>query len=1050
MPNAHYVGHRYELLEKIGHGGMGTVYRAHDRMTGAVVALKRLSISADRLMFMSRPSTGDSSDYRLALAQEFKTAASLRHPNIITVYDYGFDVAGEENETLRQPYFTMDLLENTKSIVKASAGLSLDAKVDLLLQVLQALAYLHRRGILHRDLKPDNLQVGNGQVKVLDFGLAVARDTLRGLEFSEHLAGTMEYMAPELLLDAPPSEASDIYALGVIAYEMMSGRHPFSAHNIGALIHETLHATPPDISSEAGTELAAVIGQLLAKRPADRLSDANVVYNRICAATNRPPLPETSAIRDSYLQAASFVGRETEFTQLTAALMKILAAAEPRGSAWLVGGESGVGKSRLLEELRTHALISGAQVLRGQCVSEGGSLYSEWRDPLRRLCLEIDLSDAEASVLKTLLPDISTLIGRSVPDAPDLAPQIAQERLHTTVDTVFRKQHQPIVLIFDDLQWASPESLVLLYRITRLTADQPLLVVASYRDDERPDLADFLPDMQPLKLSRLSKEGIAALTESMLGEAGARDEVVYLLERETEGNTFFIVEVMRALAEEAGQLDQIGATTLPQRVFATGISSLIRRRLSRVSDEERQLLQAAAVIGRQIDLKLMRSIAPPETVDRWLTTCANAAVLEQSDGWRFAHDKLRETLLAELSADQRRELHRSAALAIEETYPNNPSYADALAHHWANANVPEKEGFYARQVGEQSLNSGAYEKARTFLERALQLEIGLIDGTVRARVRRALGETYFSLGNYERASELLMESAALSETHDDLAGLARALNLSGNVALALGAYTEAQVLLERSLQVGESGGERLEMGKATRSLGVIAETNGDVTQAKKLFQDSLVVLTEVGDPLGSAGALANLASIARSEGDHPEARRLLAQSLQQFESISFPWGVAYTATNLGITMASLGEMDEAIQLHQRAVSICRQINHRWGLGFCLHNLADAYLKQKRYKEARSALLEALDTALDIQTEPLALMVTVTTAQLLSEDDAPIHAAELIGFALEHPLIEPDTRIQAEKLRAQLADIFPKTDLEQAEARGTKQTLPEIAEKLKGW
>ena len=1046
MPNKHYVGHRYDLLEKIGHGGMGSVYRAHDRMTDSIVALKRLSISADRLMFMSRPSTGDSSDYRLALAQEFKTAASLRHPNIITMYDYGFDVTGEDAETGRQPFFTMDLLENTQSIVKASVGLSLESKVDLLLQVLQALAYLHRRGILHRDLKPDNLQVGGGQVKVLDFGLAVARDTLRGMEFSEHLAGTMEYMAPELLLDTPPSEASDLYALGVIAFEMFSGQHPFSAHNIGALIHETLHATPSDLSAEVGDALAAVAAQLLAKRPTDRFRDANVVYDAVCAAVNRPQTVETSAIRESYLQAANFVGRESEFAQLAAALTRILNPT-PQGSAWLVSGESGVGKSRLLEEVRTHALVSGALVLRGQAVSEGGSLYTIWRDPVRRLCLELELTDPEASVLKMLVPDIGNLIGRSVPDVPDLAPQVAQERLHTTVEAIFRKQTQPILIMFDDLQWASTESLALLYRITRLAADQPLLIVASYRDDERPDLTEFLPDMQLLKLSRLTKEGIAALSESMLGETGTREEVLYLLERETEGNTFFIVEVMRTLAEEAGQLDQIGATTLPRRVFATGINSLIRRRLSRVSDEDRQLLRTAAVIGRQIDLNLMRSVASPETVDQWLTTCANAAVLENNDGWRFAHDKLRESLLADLNADERRTLHLIAAKTVEGVYPDNTNYADALVLHWANANEPSKEGFYARQVGEQALNSGAYQKAQTFLERAHVLETGAEDGTIRARSRRALGETYYSLGDYEHARELLMESASLSETHGDLAGLARALNLSGNIALALGAYAEAQVLLEKSLQVGENGGERLEMGKAMRSLGVIAETTGDITQAKQLFKDSLTLLTEVGDPLGSAGALANLASIARSEGDHAQARLLLEQSLQQFESISFPWGIAYTATNLGMTLAALGETDEAIRKHEHAVTICRQINHRWGLAFSLNNLAEVYILQKQNKAARAALSEALNIAQEIQTDPLALMVIVTFARLFSAESEPERAAELAGFALVHPLIEPETRAQAEALVTQLQTILDNAPIEAAMARGEAQTMPETAKSL---
>jgi tetratricopeptide (TPR) repeat protein len=1049
MPNAHFVGHRYQLLEKIGQGGMGAVYRAHDRLTDTVVALKRLNVPADQLLFVSRPSTGDSTDFRLALAQEFKTAASLRHPNIISMYDYGFDTSGEIAETVQQPFFTMDLLENTQSIVKASAGLPFETRVDLLLQTLQALAYLHRRGILHRDLKPDNLQVGNGQVKVLDFGLAVARETLRGLEVTEHLAGTMEYMAPELLLDAPPSEASDLYALGVIAYEIFAGRHPFSAHNIGALIHDTLNATPPDLSAEVGSELAAVIARLLAKRPADRFDDANAVIEAVRGAVHLPHAPETSAIRESYLQAASFVGREAEFAQLEAGLMRILNPAEPQGSAWLVGGESGVGKSRLLDELRTHALVSGALVLRGQGVSDGGSLYALWREPLRRLCLEIELSHAEASVLKEVVPDIEALVGRRIPDAPELAPQVAQERLHTTVENVFRKQVKPLVLMLEDLQWASTESLALLNRISHHAAMQPLLIVASYRDDERPDLAELLPEMQLLKLVRLTRAGIAALIESMLGERGAHEEVIYLLERETEGNTFFIVEVMRALAEEAGQLEQIGATTLPQPVFSRGISRLLRRRLNLIADADHHLLLAAAVIGRQIDLNLLRSIAPPEMVDQWLTVCANAAVLENNDGWRFAHDKLRATLLADLTAEERRALHTTVALAIERVYPQADDYADALVHHWAGAQEPTREAFYARHVGEQALSSGAYQKAQTFLERALALEPDSQNGIARAHMRRALGETYYSLGDYVRARDLLADSAAVSETHGDSAGLARALNLSGNIALAMGDYTEARSLLEKSIQVSQTSGDLLELGKAMRSLGVIAETTGDQAQAKRLFQDSLALLTRVGDPLGMAGALANLASIARSEGDYLEARRSLELSLQQFESISFPWGIAYTATNLGVTMAALGETGDAIRLHERAITICREINHRWGTAFCLYNLAEVYVQEEEYEDARAALVEALNIAMGIQTVPLALMVITLFACLLVEDDEPERAVELVAFALEHPLVERETSEMGEHLLAQLRASFDQTMINAAHSRGALRSLPETVKVITG-
>ena len=165
------IGGRYVLEQKLGEGGMGAVYRATDRLTQETVALKQVSIPGEKLQFAAQASNGKSDSFRLALAQEFKTLASLRHPHIISVLDYGFDNA-------RQPYLTMELLENAPTLIEAGRDRPLSYQIELLVQLLQALAYLHRRGIIHRDLKPDNVLVIDGQVKVLDFGLAVAREHL--------------------------------------------------------------------------------------------------------------------------------------------------------------------------------------------------------------------------------------------------------------------------------------------------------------------------------------------------------------------------------------------------------------------------------------------------------------------------------------------------------------------------------------------------------------------------------------------------------------------------------------------------------------------------------------------------------------------------------------------------------------------------------------------------------------------------------------------------------------------------------------------------------
>jgi serine/threonine protein kinase len=338
------MGRRYVLHKQLGAGGMGTVYRATDRLTGEAVALKRVTTPAEQLTFASR---SGKTDPPLALAQEFRTLASLHHPNIIRVLDYGFDQQ-------RCPFFTMTLLENAQTIAKAGQGQNVAAKVDLLVQTLQALAYLHRRNTLHRDLKPENVLVVDGHVQVLDFGVSVT--TSRTMQYlTQTTMGTLAYLAPELLGGAPVTRASDLYAVGVMAYEIFAGRFPYNDTNVAVLVTEIL-TTPVDARSiGVGDELAAVLEKLLVKRREERYGNAGEVIRDLCTATGRSVPPETAEVRESYLQAASFVDRDVELGQLSRALDTALAG---RGSAWLVGGESGVGKSRLVDELRTLALVN--------------------------------------------------------------------------------------------------------------------------------------------------------------------------------------------------------------------------------------------------------------------------------------------------------------------------------------------------------------------------------------------------------------------------------------------------------------------------------------------------------------------------------------------------------------------------------------------------------------------------------------------------------------------------------------------------------------------
>jgi eukaryotic-like serine/threonine-protein kinase len=738
------INNRYQLLGALGTGGMGVVYRALDRLTGQDVALKQVTVATHQLNFASRFESDV--DVQVALAHEFKTLASLRHPYIISVLDYGFDDA-------RQPYFTMDLLENSQTLTVAGCEQPLLVQIKLLIQVLQALAYLHRRNILHRDLKPGNVLVVDKQVRVLDFGLSAARDQ------GEEMSGTLAYMAPELLMGMPASEASDLYAVGIMAYELLAGRHPFSSEtNVQKLIYDILNEEPDIASLPVNEDIKQVVRRLLAKRAEERFSSASEIVAAYSDALGEALPYETPSTRESFLQAARFVGREAETKLLTDALANATAG---KGSAWLIAGESGVGKSRLLDELRIQALVQGVLVLRGQAVSEGGQAYQPWYQPLRRLCLQTDLTEVQAGVLKAIVPDIDKLLNRHVADAPILDAQAAQDRLLNVIEHVFKQQRQPIMVVLEDLHWAGNESIAVLTRLQRSLSTLPLLIIGSYRDDERIDLPKLLVGAQVLKLSRLTEENIAELSKSILGESGREAAVVQLLQRETEGNAFFLVEVVRALAEEAGQLDQVGNMTLPQKVFAGGIQLVIQRRLSRIPESARFLLQPAAVAGRELDLSIIRALGPGVDLQHWLLVCSDAAVLDVNDGrWRFAHDKLREGLLADIGEDQRRALHRQVAQAIEQVYPNAPEHAANLANHWAIVGDTFKERYYAALAGEQALTRGALHEATRHLERALQL-YGDILGPEPASIERQLGDAYWGLGRFDQSRQHLEHALAV-------------------------------------------------------------------------------------------------------------------------------------------------------------------------------------------------------------------------------------------------------------------------------------------------
>ena len=249
------------------------------------------------------------------------------------------------------------------------------------------------------------------------------------------------------------SPASDLFSLGMVVYEMLLGHHPYGTDSFSQVLKHVLQESIQVDASVVGADFSAFLQSLLMKKVTLRMQSAEDALLALCAILDRPMPPETKRIRDSFLQRALFVNREHELESVTVALQNAL---EGKGGGVLIGGESGIGKSRLIDEIRIHALVDGATVLLGQALAQGNQPLQLWRDILPHLVLEAELSDIEVGILKELVPNIDTLLQRDIKQAAPLA-QGNQKRLLDTIVLLFRRIDTPLLIILEDLHWIEDE-----------------------------------------------------------------------------------------------------------------------------------------------------------------------------------------------------------------------------------------------------------------------------------------------------------------------------------------------------------------------------------------------------------------------------------------------------------------------------------------------------------------------------------------------------------------------------------------------------------------
>jgi hypothetical protein len=726
---------------------MGKVYRVEDNASGETLALK---------LFGGRLARG-SARSQLWFRREFHTMARLTHPVILRVFDYGID------EELG-PYYTMEYLDGEDLRHKR---LSAEETCRVLRDVASALAFLHARHLVHRDLAPGNVhRTSDGRTKLMDFGV------LATVGVTGEVAGTPPFIAPESLRRMPIDQRVDLFGLGALAYKLLTGRQAFPARRLEDL--EGIWRAPPPAPSSLVKEaipeaLDELVLALLSQDPLARPRSAVEVIDRLGAAAGLAPMTEVEEAR-GYLTSASMVGRQREMARLKRTIAR---AGQGRGQAVLIEALSGAGKSRLLREVGLEAQLAGAVVLNAGSEQAGRGPYGLLRELARQLIAAapddaVETARPRAGLIARIVPELRDGLERAAQAGPECtrtereggssarrsrrarqngtAADPAEERMRAqrelTAWFLAVSVRRTLVLLIDDMQRCDEASAAVLTALAHAAAAHRLLLVAALRTDDtvlaEAAVAALRDGSVRIKLRGLDETNVEALVKTLFGDVPHVRRLARWIHDLAGGVPLLCLELARHLVEARVVRFVDGMWVVPEQLategLPRGLAEAMDARIRGLSPRARALAETLSVHDGVIPLELCVATttasrgdgardepAAEEEVFAALDELAlNEVLVGSGRSYRFRHDQLREALLAGLDEDRRRQLHLlvGETLAAGEVAPEQEA---EVGWHLLRGGEEIRGAELLRSAGERLYHAQSFRDAIGPLEAALEV-----------------------------------------------------------------------------------------------------------------------------------------------------------------------------------------------------------------------------------------------------------------------------------------------------------------------------------------
>jgi tetratricopeptide (TPR) repeat protein len=911
-------GTRYHIIRRLGAGGMGAVYQAWDRELEVTVALKVIHPWA-----ASNPDAAK--DLERRFKRELLLARQITHRNVVRIHDLG-EVDGIK-------YITMPYLEGADlSHVLRGGPLPVTRVVLIARQVAAGLVAAHEAGVVHRDLKPSNIMVdAEDHACIMDFGIArsLSASTVTGLTREGAVVGTVEYMAPEQALGRELDHRADIYAFGLIVYDMLSQRRQASQESSIADLVARLHKAPPPLRQEhpeLPEALEAIVSRCLEPDPSARFQTTRelaIALDSLDADGQARPgtvgLPVRPAVSDAPpAEPRTLTRRVRRALWAVPAILLVL----------------GAGVYFLFQQQRQRPPDADGST--GTSGSAPASAVSLAVVPFRNATGDPSLD--------WLGPNLAELLQRDIGQSAALR-LVPSGRLQQTIRDLKLPPDQaidPAALVrladfvsADTIVWGQYVKLGSEIRIDATVQDVKRQRSVPVKVQASSD-ADLLGAIETLARSvrenlAVSPEASKALASHVLKPSSRS---MAALRYYNEGLSL----AREGRSQEA--IEKFRSSTGEDPQFALAFSKLGLTYAALGYDTEAERASRSAVA-------LSDSLPEPE---KYLVRATHARIMND---YPQAID-LYSTLM--------------------KSAPENEEVLFDLAQLYETTGEYDKAGeFYARLVaqdanyvdallalGRVEIRRGNPQGGLESLARAQSLAIRLDNPQQRAAIAHAMGVAYKVMNKPEEALRQYQEALDIRTRLGEKRGIAVSLNEMAQVLESLGRADEARASYQKALGVRRDIGDRRGIGDTLIDLGNFLSDRGQYDEALRLFKESLQIQHEVGEPAGEALCLHNIGNVYLSKGQFDDALTYFERALQLRETLKVPGDIADTVHNLAETSSRLGQFDQALQRYLRALELRRGTDDRRGAAIESNGLAQVFEYQGRYGAALAAQKEALD------------------------------------------------------------------------------------------